>query len=77
MVKAKATGLACDTLPGTVGSQSDSGVQVACLDEWVMVKQLKIGDKYANAADVLKPGDRLGSETYNRSSYESGDQFSH
>jgi methionyl-tRNA formyltransferase len=76
VVKAKATGLPCDALPGTVGRPFDSGVQVACLDEWVLVKQLKIDDQYVNAADVLRPGDHLGSETYNRSSYESADQFS-
>lgn len=64
VVKTKATGLPCDALPGTVGRPFDSGVQVACLDEWILVKQLKIEYNYENAADVLKPGDHLGIETY-------------
>jgi methionyl-tRNA formyltransferase len=76
VVKAKATGLPCDALPGTVGYHFDSGVQVACLDEWVLVKQLKIDDEYVNPADVLKRGDHLGIGTYHQSSFESASQFS-
>jgi methionyl-tRNA formyltransferase len=64
VVKIKATGLPCNALPGTVAHSRNSGVHVACLDEWVLVKQLQIENKYADAADVLRPGDRLGSETY-------------
>lgn len=71
VVKAKATGLRCDALPGTVGPPLDRGVQVACLDEWVLIKQLKISNEYVNAADVLRSGDHLGNETYDQRSYES------
>ncbi len=64
VIKAKTTGLRCDTLPGTVGRHVDCGVLVACLDEWILVERLKIGDKYVNASAVLMLGDHLGSETY-------------
>lgn len=64
VIKTKATGLCCEAFPGTVGRQVDSGMLVACLDEWILVTRLKIQDKYLNAADVLRLGDQLGSQTY-------------
>jgi len=69
VVKTKITGLPCNILPGTIGRRSDSGVQVACLDEWLLLKRLKIDDKYVDASDVLKPGDHLGNQTYDQRSY--------
>ncbi len=63
VIKTEATGRGCNALPGTVGRHVDSGVLVACLDEWVLVKQLKIDDKHVPAAHVLKFGDHLGCET--------------
>jgi methionyl-tRNA formyltransferase len=64
VVKASRTGLLCDTLPGTVGSPLGSGVQVASLDEWVLVNQLKIGDKLVKAIDILKSHDRFEANNY-------------
>lgn len=63
VLKAKATGLCCDIHPGTVGQVFDSGAHVATSSDWVLVQKLRIGHRYANAADVLKPGDHLISET--------------
>lgn len=76
VIRAMATGLHCDALPGTVGRQVDSGLLVACGDEWILVQRLKMADTYVNAADVLKPGDHLDSKTYNGGFYPSANQFS-
>jgi len=59
VAKASRTGLASHAEPGTVGEVSDSAVFVAAADEWVLVKKLKLGDKYLAAVDLLKSGDRL------------------
>jgi methionyl-tRNA formyltransferase len=59
LVKAHATGLACEVSPGTVGKATDSGVYVACADEWIVASKLHFGGKFVPAAEVLKLGDRL------------------
>ncbi len=60
VVKGSRTGLFCEVAPGTVGRSTDSGMLVATADEWIMVRKLKVGDKYVNAAEILSRGDRLG-----------------
>jgi len=62
VVKASGTSRPSDAVPGTVGHPVGSGVYVASLDEWVLVKQLKLGGTYVKAADILKPGQQLDSE---------------
>jgi methionyl-tRNA formyltransferase len=58
-LKAARTGIRCDCQPGTVGESVESGVRVACADEWITVKSVKLGDVTSQAADVLRPGDQL------------------
>jgi methionyl-tRNA formyltransferase len=59
IVKACRTGQLCDRLPGTVGSLVESGVLVACADEWILVSKVMIRGQYMNPITVLKPGDRF------------------
>jgi methionyl-tRNA formyltransferase len=59
LVKALRTGLGCDVPPGTVGRSTDSGVYVACGDQWILATKLHLKGKYLPAQDVLRPGDRL------------------
>ena len=59
IMKASRTGLASHADPGMVDQVSDSGAFVAAADEWVLVKKLKLEDKYFAAVDLLKPVDRF------------------
>jgi UDP-4-amino-4-deoxy-L-arabinose formyltransferase/UDP-glucuronic acid dehydrogenase (UDP-4-keto-hexauronic acid decarboxylating) len=59
VIKASRTERASRAEPGTVDQVSESGALVAGGDQWVLVKKLKLADKYFAAADLLKPGDRL------------------
>jgi methionyl-tRNA formyltransferase len=63
LVKVRETGLACDVSPGTVGASSDSGVYVACRDEWIVASKLHLEGKYLPAREVLRSGDRLAEST--------------
>ncbi len=59
LVKATRTGRECGVSPGTVGDSTDSGVQVACQDEWVLASKLQVSGSYLPAAGFLRPGDQL------------------
>jgi len=59
LVKASRTGRQCEASPGTVGDCDDSGVFVACNDEWILASKLRIGKQYLPAAEVLRSGDKL------------------
>jgi len=59
LVKASRTGRRCEASPGTVGERDDSGVYVACEDEWILASKLRLGDQYLPAAEVLRSGDKL------------------
>jgi methionyl-tRNA formyltransferase len=59
VVKASRTGITTDSEPGSVGEILDSGVPVACSDEWVVAKKLRVGRTYLHPTEILKPGDRL------------------
>jgi len=59
LVKARQTGLPCKIQPGTVGKSVDSGLHIACQDEWILVSKLLISGKYIAAGELLKPGDRV------------------
>ncbi|HVH71874.1 MAG TPA: hypothetical protein VNB49_12275, partial [Candidatus Dormibacteraeota bacterium] len=50
----------CDAEPGTVGEVFKEGSFVASADEWVLIKGLKIGEKFLRPAEILKPNERLG-----------------
>jgi methionyl-tRNA formyltransferase len=59
LVKARRTGLSCDASPGTVGDVIDSGVCIACEDEWILASKLLVNSRYLPAAEVLRSGDCL------------------
>lgn len=59
VVKASLTGRQVDSLPGTVGRVVESGVYVACYDEWLLVRKLMVDGQYLEATAVLRPGDQL------------------
>jgi hypothetical protein len=63
IVKASRTGLPCDVQPGTVGPRADSAALIAAADEWILVKKIALGDRYVNAGDLFKSGDRLADVT--------------
>lgn len=56
VVKAATTGLAADVPPGSIAEPGDSGLPVACSDEWVLVKQLKVNGGLVKPAEILKVG---------------------
>jgi methionyl-tRNA formyltransferase len=59
LVKARRTGVPCEALPGTVGITTDSGVYVACKDEWIVASKLLLEGKYVPAREVLTLGSHL------------------
>ena len=59
LVKVQRTGLGCDVSPGTVGTSTDSGVYVACRDEWILASKLHFAGRYVPAQEILRSGDRL------------------
>ena len=59
IAKAQLTGTPADAPPGAIGKESAGGVEVACADEWILVRQVLRGGKYVPAAAALKAGDRL------------------
>ncbi|MGA8150820.1 MAG: methionyl-tRNA formyltransferase [Terriglobales bacterium] len=59
LVKASRTGLSCDAPPGTVGDATDSGVYVACRDEWILASKLLVNGRYLPAREVLRSGECL------------------
>lgn len=62
LAKASRTGLPCDVPPGTVGESTACGVQVACLDEWILVRKLLVASAYISPAEILRPGDHLSDD---------------
>jgi UDP-4-amino-4-deoxy-L-arabinose formyltransferase/UDP-glucuronic acid dehydrogenase (UDP-4-keto-hexauronic acid decarboxylating) len=55
------TGEACTAPPGTVGRADETGALVAAADEWVLVRRVaRPGEAPVGAADLLRPGMRLG-----------------
>ena len=59
IVKASLTGKACQAIPGTLGETASPGVNVACLDEWILVQHVIVEGKHARAADVLQPAPQV------------------
>src|SRR5262245_21700663 len=58
-VKTVLTGQPCDAGPGTIGRSDGGQVWVAGADEWVEVRRLMVNGQSADAAEALKPGERL------------------
>jgi methionyl-tRNA formyltransferase len=59
VAKAIPTGRLADQPPGTVGEASDDAVEVACADEWMLLRHAQLGGRLAPATEVLKKGDQL------------------
>jgi methionyl-tRNA formyltransferase len=59
VVRTARTGLPCQSPPGTVGRSADGGAMVATGDEWLVVRQVDLGDRTAPADVLLSPGARL------------------
>jgi len=59
IAKVRLTGRRADVSPGTVGARTDGGLEVACADEWLLVRQVFAGGRCIPATQVLKTGDRF------------------
>lgn len=57
--EARLTGTTADAPPGTIGMERAGGVEVACADEWILVRRVFWGGKHFPAKEALKAGDRL------------------
>jgi len=60
IITACRTYTSCDAEPGSVGGVVQEGSFVASADEWVLVKRLKIGERFLKPAEILKTNERLG-----------------
>lgn len=66
----------CDAEPGTVGEFVREGSLVASADEWVLIKGLRVGERFLRPAEVLKPNARLGdTKTRAASTYSAESQL--
>jgi methionyl-tRNA formyltransferase len=59
VTKTSLTGKPCHVRPGTVGSVTAAGVEVACQDEWLLVQRIQVDKKSCSPMEVLKPGGEL------------------
>lgn len=59
ILKATLTRQAADAPPGMVGPLAGKGVPVACSDEWLAVSRVVLAGEARDAAEVLRPGERL------------------
>ena len=57
VAKVRLTGRRAHGPPGTVGTHTSGGVEVACADEWLLVRQVLREGTYIPAQQVLKAGD--------------------
>lgn len=60
VLKAGLTGRSTAEPPGSVTQRDGSGVCVACSDELILLKTVKLNEQRGDAGKVLRPGDRLG-----------------
>jgi len=60
ITKAALTGARTDAPSGTVSRVSSRGAEVACGDEWILVRQVFQDGRHRAASLVLEPGDMLG-----------------
>lgn len=54
IVSASRTHRPCEAAPGTLGQAVEGGVEVACTDEWIVVRRCQVGDRYVNARELLE-----------------------
>jgi UDP-4-amino-4-deoxy-L-arabinose formyltransferase/UDP-glucuronic acid dehydrogenase (UDP-4-keto-hexauronic acid decarboxylating) len=59
VLKASRTGKPCESSSGVVGVCGESGAEIACADEWISVRTLKIEGRNCRPLDVLQAGDRF------------------
>jgi len=59
VTKTSLTGRPCHVPPGTVGRVTAAGVEVACQDEWLLVKRIRLDKKSCSPMEVLTPGGEL------------------
>jgi methionyl-tRNA formyltransferase len=59
VIKAERTNLRSDAAPGAVGRCDQTGALIACADEWVEVRRMKINGASIAPSEILKPGDTL------------------
>ena len=60
VTRAARTGEPAADAPGAVADAPDGAVRVAAGDEWVLVERVQLNGKPVAAAEVLRPGMRLG-----------------
>jgi methionyl-tRNA formyltransferase len=56
IVKVARTGQPSDAAPGTIGDAEAGGVRVACADEWLLVKKIRVAGAAADPAARLAAG---------------------
>ena len=61
ILKASRTGVRCEAAPGTVGTTGDQDATVACADEWITIRMLRVGGRTVAPEMLLRRGDRLES----------------
>ena len=59
IVKAGLTGQAAEGPPGTVTSSDPDGVTIACVDEAISVRAIRLEAEVVAAAEVFQIGQRL------------------
>jgi methionyl-tRNA formyltransferase len=68
IAKVRLTGRPADVPPGTVGTQTREGIEVACADEWLVVRQVFAEGKCISANQVLKAGDHFADDLIDQAS---------
>jgi methionyl-tRNA formyltransferase len=68
IAKVRLTGRPADVPPGTVGTQTREGIEVACADEWLVVRQVFAEGKCISANQVLKAGDHFADDLVDQAS---------
>jgi len=59
IVTAARTGVPASARPGAVGCPDESGIRIACKDEWISVGKISVGGKLMDANEFLRVGDSL------------------
>jgi methionyl-tRNA formyltransferase len=59
LIEASRTATRADAEPGFIGERSDSGLYVACADEWIVANKVLYKGKALPASEFLRTGDRM------------------
>ena len=54
IIEASYTGKPTSKQPGSIGRVDDYGAMVACGDEWIWVRKVKIDGRMTKPVDILK-----------------------